>query len=117
MMRARVQRTLVAVAVVPLLGGLVVGCQSSDGATDTTLTILAASSLTESFDDLAATFEDQHPGTKVEISYGSSATLAAQVVEGAPADIIATASPSSMQVVVDASSNAKPPVAFAINSV
>ena len=60
-----------------------VGCGSSDsdkggssGSSETTLTVLAASSLTETFDQLKEKFESDHPGVKVKIVYDSSATLA-----------------------------------------
>ncbi len=56
-----------------------------------TVTVLAAASLTESFDRLARDFEADHPGTTVEVSYGSSATLVQQVNQGAPAQVLALA--------------------------
>jgi molybdate transport system substrate-binding protein len=55
------------------------------------VTVLAAASLTESFDRLAADFETDHPGVTVEVSYGSSATLVQQANQGAPADVLALA--------------------------
>ncbi|GAA2747858.1 molybdate ABC transporter substrate-binding protein [Terrabacter aerolatus] len=56
-----------------------------------TVTVLAAASLTESFDRLKHDFEAAHPGVTVETSYGSSATLVQQVNNGAPASVIALA--------------------------
>ena len=56
-----------------------------------TVTVLAAASLTESFDQLKTDFENSHPGIRVEVSYGSSATLVQQVNQGAPAQVIALA--------------------------
>jgi molybdate transport system substrate-binding protein len=56
-----------------------------------TVTVLAAASLTESFDRLAHDFEARHPGVTVETSYGSSATLVQQVNNGAPASVLALA--------------------------
>lgn len=56
-----------------------------------TVTVLAAASLTESFDQLKKDFEAAHPGVTVETSYGSSATLVQQVDNGAPASVIALA--------------------------
>jgi molybdate transport system substrate-binding protein len=67
-----------------------------------TLDVLAAASLTESFGELAEVFEAEHPGVRVRLVLESSATLAGQVAEGAPADVLATADESSMQRVVDA---------------
>lgn len=67
---------------------------ASDGSADSlqgTVTVLAAASLTESFDQLKRDFEAANPGVTVETSYGSSATLVQQVDNGAPASVIALA--------------------------
>ncbi len=68
-----------------------------------TLTVFAASSLTGTFTDLGKTFEAAHPGTSVKFNFGSSATLAQQITQGAPADVFASASPATMRTVTDAS--------------
>jgi molybdate transport system substrate-binding protein len=92
------------------------GSSSSSAAPETgTLTVLAASSLTETFGTLAQQFEAAHPGVKVRLSFDSSATLAEQVTQGAPADVLATADTSTMQTVVDAKGTADKPVNFATN--
>lgn len=80
---------------------------SSDAPAPTTavtgqLTVLGAASLTMSFTQLGAAFERVHPGTQVRFSFGSSATLATQVTQGAPADVFAAASPATMKTVLDA---------------
>jgi molybdate transport system substrate-binding protein len=56
-----------------------------------TVTVLAAASLTDSFDQVTRDFEAAHPGVTVETSYGSSATLVQQVDNGAPASVLALA--------------------------
>lgn len=67
------------------------------------LRIFAAASLGAAFDELAARFEAQHPGLDVlPISYDGSSTLATQLIEGAPADVFASADEANMQRVVDA---------------
>ena len=66
------------------------------GKGDTTITVLAASSLTGTFTDLAGQFEKQHPGVKVTLAFDSSATLAQQAAGGAPADVLATADTATM---------------------
>ncbi len=60
-----------------------------------TVTVLAAASLTDSFNALAADFEAAHPGITVEPSYGASSTLVQQVNNGAPADVVALAGQSA----------------------
>ena len=99
-------------------GGPASSAASSDVATDaepTALTVFAAASLTEAFDELAATFEAEHPSVDVILSFGGSAALAQQVVEGAPVDVFASAAEPPMQAVVDAGLAADP-VVFATNT-
>ncbi|MEV0145775.1 MULTISPECIES: molybdate ABC transporter substrate-binding protein [unclassified Nonomuraea] len=78
------------------------------------LTVFAAASLTGTFTELGRAFEAGHPGTTVRFSFGSSATLAQQIVQGAPADVFAAASPATMKTVTDASP-ASSPTTFARN--
>ncbi|MQC27345.1 MAG: molybdate ABC transporter substrate-binding protein [Chloroflexi bacterium] len=79
------------------------------------LTVLAASSLTNAFIELAAAYDAEHPGLNVDLSFGASSTLAFQILEGAPADIFASANPAQMQAVVEAGLVAAPPRTFASN--
>ena len=64
--------------------------------------VLAASSLTDAFERLADQFEAANPGVEVLLSFGASSTLAEQVRQGAPADVLATADEATMQLVADA---------------
>lgn len=80
-----------------------------------TLTVLAAASLTETFTELAETFEDEHPGVEVELVLGSSTTLAEQVVDGAPGDVLATADSRAMDIAVDGGVTSRRPETFALN--
>ena len=61
------------------------------------LTVLAASSLTEVFTELGSRFEEGHPGVRVRFAFDSSATLAQQAAQGAPADVLATADEATMR--------------------
>jgi molybdate transport system substrate-binding protein len=54
-------------------------------------TVLAAASLSEAFTELAAAYEEAHPGAEVALELAASSTLAAQVRAGAPFDVLATA--------------------------
>ena len=80
-----------------------------------TLNVLAAASLTETFTSLAKDFEADHPGVTVKLAFDSSATLAEQVTQGAPADVLATADEATMQTVVDAGGTEGDPQLFATN--
>jgi molybdate transport system substrate-binding protein len=66
-------------------------------------TIFAAASLTESFNQIGDAFEKAHPGTNLTFSFGSSGTLATQIVEGGGvADVFASADDTNMKKVADA---------------
>lgn len=67
-----------------------------------TITVLAAASLTGTFNQLGRMFQAAHPGTTVKFSFGGSDMLAAQITQGAPADVFASASPATMKTVTDA---------------
>lgn len=79
------------------------------------ITVFAAASLTESFTELGKQFESAHPGTTVRFSFGASSGLATQLIEGAPADVFASADESNMTKVSDASATAGEPTVFATN--
>ena len=78
------------------------------------ITVFAAASLTEAFTTLGARFEAAHPGTSIRFSFGPSSRLATQITEGAPADVFASASTSTMDSVVAAGA-ARDPSVFATN--
>ncbi|WP_285585300.1 molybdate ABC transporter substrate-binding protein [Herbidospora sp. NBRC 101105] len=77
-------------------------CGSSSSPAETELTVFAAASLTGTFTELGKRFEAANPGTKVTFNFGSSATLAQQITQGAPAGVFAAASPATMKTVADA---------------
>ena len=79
-----------------------------------TLTVYAASSLKDVFTLLAKDFAAAHPGVEVVFSFGASSTLAQQLEQGAPADVFASASPSTMETAVTAGA-VKNPAIFATN--
>lgn len=67
------------------------------------LRVFAAASLKASFDEIAAAFGDENPDvTVVPIVYDGSSTLATQIIEGAPADVFASANEANMDKVTDA---------------
>ncbi len=80
------------------------GCGGGDqeeSAGSSTLTVLAASSLTDAFGELEGTFEEQNPDTDVVISFAGSSELLAQIEQGAPADVFASADEAKMDVAID----------------
>jgi molybdate transport system substrate-binding protein len=112
-----VNRLAAALALLALVAPLS-ACGGDDGGAaggdTTTITVLGAASLTETFTDLADRFETDHPGIKVRLAFDSSATLAQQAVDGAPADVLATADTATMDSAGDALRG--DPTAFATNT-
>lgn len=56
-----------------------------------TLRVFAAASLADAFHEIAGAFEKTHPGFKVQMNLAGSQQLAAQLAQGAPADVFASA--------------------------
>ena len=105
----------VAAAAVTLVAA---GCGSDDSDSDsgtTTVTVFAAASLKTTFTELGEKFEAAHPDTKVEFSFAGSSDLAAQLIDGADADVFASADTNNMTKVTDAGLAAAP-VDFASNT-
>jgi molybdate transport system substrate-binding protein len=88
---------------------------SSSASITGTITVLAAASLTGTFNQLGQMFQTAHPGTTMKFSYGGSDTLAAQITQGAPADVFAAASPATMKTVTDAGDTTGTPQNFVKN--
>jgi molybdate transport system substrate-binding protein len=87
---------------------------SSSAAQTGTITVLAASSLKDSFTQIGKQFEAAHPGDTVKFSFGASSALAEQINSGAPADVLASAATKNMDQVVS-TGNASNPQNFAEN--
>ncbi|MFC7723894.1 molybdate ABC transporter substrate-binding protein [Nocardioides sp. GCM10028917] len=97
-------RRLAVLALLLLLaacGGGDDGAAAGAGGDGGTLTVLAAASLTDVFDELAGPFEEEHDADVI-FSFDSSTNLAGQVADGAPGDVLATADEASMQLAEDA---------------
>lgn len=105
-MRSETLRLLFAVVV-----ALLAGCDAATTAAPTSesnarpeaaeLTVFAAASLTEAFTELGEQFEAQHPEATVVFNFAGSNQLAAQINQGAPADVFASANPAQMQMAID----------------
>jgi molybdate transport system substrate-binding protein len=107
--------------VVGLAGALLLpvaaGC-SSDGAvrSDDALTVYAAASLTATFERIGDEFEARHEGVTVDFSFAGSSDLVAQIQEGAPADVLATADEATMDRLVADGLEGATPRLFASNT-
>ncbi|MFO7960483.1 MAG: molybdate ABC transporter substrate-binding protein [Nitriliruptoraceae bacterium] len=77
--------------------------------------VFAAASLTDAFGALADAFSDANPQVEVTLNLAGSQTLARQIVEGAPAQVFASANQRHMDVVADAGELATDPEVFTAN--
>ena len=97
--------TLVPLLLILLLAASACG-SSSPAATATpqpvTLKVFAADSLTSVFTKLGNQFHALHSNVTVNFNFAGSNTLAAQINQGAPADVFASANVAQMNVVVSA---------------
>ena len=66
------------------------------------LLVSAAASLTDAFAEVEAAFEEANPEVDVVLNLGSSSSLREQILEGAPADVFASANTSNMDQVAEA---------------
>jgi len=79
------------------------------------ITVFAASSLTAAYTTIGKDFEKAHPGSMINLSFGGSSTLVAQIQQGAIGDIFASADQPNMLKAVDAGLLAGSPLIFAHN--
>lgn len=77
------------------------GSDIGDGSNETrTVTVFAAASLTDAFGEIAQAFGEDHD-VEVEFNFLASSDLAAQIIEGAPADVFASADEANMARLTD----------------
>ena len=80
-----------------------------------TLTVSAAASLTDVLPVIAKAFEKRFPGVSVKFNFGGSSALVEQVIAGAPVDVLATASESTLWKATNAGLTGRP-LLFAKNT-
>lgn len=77
--------------------------------------VFAAASLTDAFTELGDAFVAANPDASIVFNFAASSELVAQIVEGAPADVYASADLDDMARLTDAGAGAGDPVVFAGN--
>lgn len=113
MLGSLVPRLLAAVSL-----GLVATACGDDASTDTAsgdIVVFAAASLTEAFTELGDAFTAEFPDATVTFNFAASSQLVTQIIEGAPADVYASADWSNMAKLTDADAAQGEPVVFADN--
>jgi molybdate transport system substrate-binding protein len=97
---------------------LVLAACSSDGsATDapSSVTVFAAASLTAAFTEIGDAYMAEDTDAVVTFSFAGSSDLVAQISEGAPVDVFASADLSNMARLTDTGNNDGNPAVFATN--
>lgn len=89
-------------------------CGGTD-AQDRRLLVSAASSLSGAFAEIESVFEEANPEVDLILNLGGSSQLREQILQGAPADVFASANPEIMAELVDAGRLAAAPRDFAVN--
>src|SRR5919112_5063330 len=110
---AKLSCCVVVAALLPVLLGCG-GSGGSEGSGESALMVYAASSLTDAFGELKATFEEENSGTEVKLNFAGSSTLLTQLEQGAPADVFASADEAKMDAAVS-DGLAQSPQTFARN--
>lgn len=72
------------------------GAGGEEGAERTTLTVLAAASLTNAAAEITTVYQGEHPDVRLRFSLAGSQELASQVRQGVPADVLVTADAPTM---------------------
>lgn len=76
---------------------IVAGCTSTpQDAGEKTVTVFAAGSLKGAFTEIAAAYEEQHPGREVVLNIDGTQALRAQIEQGARCDVFAAANQNHM---------------------
>ncbi len=77
-------------------------CDGPSGGDAESVTVFAASSLTDAFEELDRGFEADNPGVEVSPSFAGSQVLRVQIEQGAPADVFASADARHMDALLAA---------------
>ena len=88
---------------------------SACGRGDERVVVFAASSLTDVFAQLEVEFESANPDVDVVVTTGGSSSLVAQLLDGAPVDVLATADPETMDRAIAGLPDTVEPIDFARN--
>jgi molybdate transport system substrate-binding protein len=110
------RRSAVWLFLVVVVGYVDVGCakRPPDVPFEDGVVVFAAASLRDAFTALAPSFEREHPGAKVTFNFAGTQELRAQLEQGAPVDVFASADQKHMGELVK-NSRVVRPVVFARN--
>lgn len=98
------------------LSNLAAACADDANTDSSELVVFAASSLTDAFTALGEAFTVEHPEWRVTFNFAGSGDLVAQITQGAPADVFASADDSNMTKLVEAGESRGEPIVIARNT-
>lgn len=75
---------------------LALGCAVTVAASAGGITVSAAASLQDAMREIGTAFQAAHPGVKVDFNFAASGLLLAQIAQGAPVDVFASADLQTM---------------------
>ena len=89
-LRMKLMYRCACIAALALLAGPGLTARAAD------LTVSAAASLSNAFQDIAPLFEAANPGHKLQFNFAASGPLLQQIANGAPVDVFVSADPETM---------------------
>jgi molybdate transport system substrate-binding protein len=95
---------------------LAAGCSAAAPPTASNLTVLAASSLSGTLNDLAVAWTSTHHLSNLDTQTGSTATLRMQIEQGSPADVLLGADTTNAQALIDEGDGVGPLTNYATNA-
>ena len=85
--------------IISVLGLLLISASYANAQPEVNITVSAAISLKNAFEEIAKLYEQRYPATKVMFNFGASGDLAAQIEGGAPVDVFASAAQKDMDLI------------------
>lgn len=95
-----------------VLAWLLVPCSAA--LAEDRITVAAAADLHQAMDQLAGAYQKDHPGSRIEVVYGSSGTLLTQIEQGAPFELFFSADSDYPQQLVAHGKAGGTPVPYAV---
>ncbi len=105
------RRAIIGFVLFVLLCGLVQAAPPLQGS----VLVFAAVSLTDAFGEMGRVLERENPGVRITFQFAASSLLRTQILQGARADVFASADERNMQIVREAGFLGTPPVIFCRN--
>ncbi|TNE62723.1 MAG: molybdate ABC transporter substrate-binding protein [Alphaproteobacteria bacterium] len=103
-------------ATLALATAFIAGTAGADDSTPEPVTVFAASSLTDVLGEQAKNWSSENKRPMPRLSFGASATMARQIMSGAPADLMLSANPAWVFTLSDEGLLKTEPVALVKNS-